>query len=89
MIDPLALQLEKFIIETISLAIQQPVLAAVIVVCYIQWLVRFGALADYLETIDVLAAVSIAIAEEVDGVDENAVAKRFNGGDSQTYLEDD
>lgn len=70
-----------------DLVLQNPLLAAVLIIGYLHYSMRFGAMATYFDTLDGLVAVVIAIAEEVDGVNEDTVHERFNGGDSNEFLE--
>lgn len=83
------LQLEKFLVETISLAMQNPVVAAALVILYFQYTIRFGELANYFDDMNNVKALAIALAEANDNIDDAAVSDEFNGGDSSTYLKDD
>lgn len=79
--------LEKFLVETVSLALQNPIMAAALVIVYLQFTMRYGAAAEYFNTLDGLVAVVIALSTEVDGVDEEAVVKKFDQGDSNEFLD--
>lgn len=81
--------LEKFLVETVSLALQNPIMAALLVILYLQWTVRFGAAAQYFSTLEGLVAVVIALSHQVENVDEEAVSERFNGGDSSDFISKD
>lgn len=62
-----------------SFMLQNPVLAAMIVIAYFQWSIKHGTLSDHFDTVEGLVSVTTILAEEVEGVDEDAVRERFNG----------
>lgn len=88
MIELIPLQAEKFLVEAMSLALQNPVVAAVLVIIYFQYTIRFGVLHDYFSDMDSVKALAIALAEANDNIDDEAVSEEFNGGDSSNYLKD-
>lgn len=71
-----------------ELLANQPIVAAFIVIFYLHYQLLWGRLAAYLDKLDGIVAIVIALAEEVDNVDEEAVAGRFNGTDSSEYIDD-
>lgn len=65
--------------------VTNPVLAAVIVIAYFQYSLRYGMLGDHIRAMETLIAVVIALSHHVEDVDETKVEEEFNGSDSSYY----
>lgn len=80
-VEPIIAQVEVDIIWLMD----NPMLAAVLVIAYLQYSMKFGALGAHLSQIESLTKVVIAIAHIDDDIDEEAVMNELDATDSRIF----
>lgn len=68
--------------------VSNPLLAAFIVIGWLQYSMRYGKLGEHLDMIESAVSLLIRISHEVPGVDEEKVEAEFNGSDSTYYIKE-
>lgn len=75
--------------ENIIWLANNPLFAMSVLIAYIQYSLRYGIIHDYFDTQEGIVAVQIAMAKEMDRIDEDAALERLNEDDSANYIASD
>ena len=76
----------EFISELINLGGDNPIVAALIIILYFQYELRFGTLRKHFDRIDAVVSVVIGLASKSNHIDERSVIDELDASDSRKYF---